>query len=98
MQVAWTRRSKYRLRQILERIAKDQPVNAVRFVGRLIDRGDSVEYQPYRGRIVPEYQDETIREVFEGDYRIIYKIWPERIDILTVRHIAQLLPVEASSL
>jgi len=47
----------YRLRQILEHIAKDQPDNAIRFVSRLIDRGDSVADQPHRGRIVPEYQD-----------------------------------------
>jgi toxin ParE1/3/4 len=98
MKVAWTRRSILRVRQILEHIAKDQPDNAKRFVIQLIERGDSVGGQPRRGRIVPEYQDETIREIFEGDYRIIYKIQSERVDILTVRHGSQILPVEVQSL
>lgn len=95
MKVAWTRRSLYRLRQILEHIAKDQPDNAERFVERLIECGDSAGAHPRRGRIVPEYRDETIREIFEGDYRIIYKILSERVDILTVRHGSRLLPVDA---
>jgi plasmid stabilization system protein ParE len=56
MKVAWTRRSTYRLKQILEHIAKDQPDNAIRFVDRLIERGESLG----GGRIVPEYQDESI--------------------------------------
>lgn len=94
MRVAWTRRSILRLRQILEHIARDQPDNATRFVNQLIKRGDSVGELPHGGRIVPEYQDETIREVFEGVYRIIYKIRSERVDILTVRHGSQVLPVE----
>ncbi|MEA1910934.1 MAG: type II toxin-antitoxin system RelE/ParE family toxin, partial [Spirochaetota bacterium] len=38
----------------------------------------------------PEYHDEFTREVFEGNYRIIYRIVDkERIDILTVVHGAQ---------
>jgi plasmid stabilization system protein ParE len=98
MNVAWTRRSIFRLRQILEHIAKDQPANARRFVDRLIERGDSVGEQPLRGRVVPEYQDDFIREVFEGDYRIIYRIRPERVDILTVRHGAQILPADVQAL
>lgn len=73
MNVAWTRRSIFRLRQILEHIAKDQPENARRFVDRLI-------------------------EVFEGDYRIIYWIGPDRVDILTVRHGAQILPADVQAL
>ena len=98
MEVAWTRRSIYRLEQILEHIAKDQPDDAMRFINRLVERGESVGQQFRRGRVVPEYQDDTIREIFEGDYRIIYKILPERIDILTVRHCSQLLPVEVLNL
>jgi hypothetical protein len=49
MKVAWTRRSLYRLRQILEHIAKDQPDNAEHFVERLIECGDSVGLHPRNG-------------------------------------------------
>lgn len=98
MRVAWTQRAMYRLQQILAYIAQDQPGNAERFVNRLIDRGDSLGEQPRSGRMVPEYRDRTIREVSEGDYRIIYRILPERVDILTVRHGSQLLPIDIQRL
>lgn len=48
--------------------------------------------------MVPEYQDTTIRETLQDDYRIIYKILSERVDILTVRHGSRLLPVDAEQL
>ncbi len=38
------------------------------------------------GRIVPELNVEQIREVIEGQYRIIYYIKPDQIDVLAVIH------------
>jgi plasmid stabilization system protein ParE len=38
------------------------------------------------------YQRDDIREAYEGRYRMIYRVLPDRIDILTVRHGARLLP------
>jgi hypothetical protein len=31
---------------------------------------------PGSGRVVPEYQDEQVRERLEGTYRVIYEIMP----------------------
>jgi plasmid stabilization system protein ParE len=47
---------------------------------------------PCLGAEVPEYADESIREVLFRSYRIIYRILPDRIDVLAVIHGAQLLP------
>jgi plasmid stabilization system protein ParE len=42
------------------------------------------------GRKVPEIQDEKIREILEGNYRIVYRIVSEnQIDILTIHHCAR---------
>lgn len=92
MDVLWTDRARLRLKEIYDYIALDQPGNASHWVGRLIKRGDSIGDQPWAGRRVPEYEDDTIREVFLGDYRIIYEITSSSIHILTVRHGTQLLP------
>ena len=46
---------------------------------------------PQSGRIVPELDYEEIREIIHGNYRIIYQISSENIEILTVRHGRQLL-------
>lgn len=67
MKVIWTPRAQQRLQEIHDYIARDQPDNAVRWVARVLDRGEQIGDQPRSGRIVPEYQREAIREVFAGD-------------------------------
>ena len=69
MDVIWTDRVRFRLKEIYDYIARDQPQNARNWVDQLIKRGDSVGEQSWAGRQVPEYEEETIREVFQGDYR-----------------------------
>lgn len=92
MKARWTDKALFRLQQIHDYIAQDQPGNAQRFVDRLTRRAEAIAQQPRTGRIVPKYQRDDIRETFEGAYRIVYRILPERIDILTVRHSARLMP------
>ena len=70
----WTERALLRLQQIQDYIAEDQPKNAQHWITRLLDRGDSLSDQPHRGRPVPEYSSAKVREVREGDYRIIYRL------------------------
>jgi plasmid stabilization system protein ParE len=41
-------------------------------------------------REVPELRRGTVREVIHGSYRIIYRVEPERVAVLTVRHSRQL--------
>ncbi|MGH9905483.1 MAG: type II toxin-antitoxin system RelE/ParE family toxin [Pyrinomonadaceae bacterium] len=98
MRANWTAKSLQRLQQIHDHIARDQPLSARRFIDRLTRRAETIALQPRAGRIVPEYQSNDIRETFEGAYRIIYRILPDRIDILTVRHSARLLPSRTQSL
>ncbi|MGD8595151.1 MAG: type II toxin-antitoxin system RelE/ParE family toxin [Gammaproteobacteria bacterium] len=38
------------------------------------------------GRHVPEAERQDVRELLYKDYRIIYRIKPEQVDILTVIH------------
>jgi len=42
--------------------------------------------------MVPEYEQESVREVFHHPYRIIYLISDEQIEILSVIHDRRLLP------
>jgi len=80
------------LRQLYLYIAKDQPVNAQRFVDRLAQRAEKIAEQPQAGLRVQKYRRDDVRQVIEGEYRIVYRILPDRIDILTVRHKARLWP------
>ena len=92
MTAHWTVKARHRLQQLHDHIAEDQPENAQRFVDRLTRRADALAEHPLTGRVVEQYQRDDIREVYEGRYRMIYRVLPDRIDILTVRHGARLLP------
>ena len=47
---------------------------------------------PKAGKMVPELQNEYIRQIIRGSYRIIYHVVDEyRIDILTVHRSSRLL-------
>jgi plasmid stabilization system protein ParE len=53
---------------------------------------DSEQHQKM-GRVVPEFKDELIRELFEYSYRIVYRIDNElQVTILRIHHQAQILP------
>ena len=84
MKVIWTNESLNRLTEIESFISKDSPQRAISFVDKLIHRGESLAEQPYKGRIVPEISITEIREVLEKNYRIVYRVAKDRIEILTV--------------
>ena len=43
------------------------------------------------GRIVPEFEDENIRELIVYSYRIIYRVYPKQVTVWAVVHGARLL-------
>lgn len=90
VQVNWTFQAKNDLKGIADYISKDSKLYAKRQVSKIRNRTDILKSLNYSGRIVPEIQNESIREILEGNYRIIYRVVnEERIDILTVHHVAR---------
>lgn len=92
MRVRWTQRAVQDLRAIGDFIAQDQPGAARRWVYRLQERARKAAPIPRAGRRVPELDREDVREVFLGSYRIVYRIYPDFIDILTVFEGHRLFP------
>ena len=90
--VIWTEIAMEDLQLIHEYISKDSKLYADRFVEKLIKRVDQLENFPKSGRVVPEFNSEIIRELIEGNYRIIYKISGQNnIGIIRVHHAARQL-------
>jgi len=98
MKVQWTNRAKSRLHLIYEYIAEDSPKTALKVIDRLTNRSRQLNALPNTGRRVAEYDQDDIRELLERPYRIIYRIKPEQIDILTVMHYRQILPKDIQQL
>jgi plasmid stabilization system protein ParE len=44
------------------------------------------------GHVVPEYNSPSIRQILEGNYRIIHRVRQDRIEVLAVIHGARELP------
>lgn len=84
MKVKWTKEALERLAEIEEFIAHDSAERAEKFINYLIDRGESLSRNPKIGRIVPEILNPSIREIIAKNYRLVYRIRKEEIEILTV--------------
>jgi plasmid stabilization system protein ParE len=92
VKIVWSLLSCERLENIYEFISDKDPVAAQKLINRIFKRIESLTRYPERGRKVPEVNRNEIREVFESEYRIIYKIESKKILILTIRNFKQLLP------
>lgn len=84
MNVSWSDQARVRLDEIWQYIAADNPAAAERWVARLIARAEAAAVMPLAGRVVPELNRPTIREVFERTYRIVYRVDQDQIYVLTV--------------
>jgi toxin ParE1/3/4 len=90
VRIVWTEFAIEDLRLIHDYIARDSKTYADRFIDKLINRADQLEKFPKSGRVVPEFDTETVRELIEGNYRIIYEIKPDYIGIIRIHHAARL--------
>lgn len=75
-------------------VARDSAHYADLLVERIVAAVGRLETFPRSGRVVPEVGDEALREVVYGNYRIVYRVKSEAIEILTVFHGARLLGLQ----
>lgn len=86
--VKWTDHALSQLRHIHTYIAQDSPFYAKRVSETLVLKTLGLDELPRRGRIVPELNDKTVRELSLYSYRIRipYEIKATHIEILAVIH------------
>jgi addiction module RelE/StbE family toxin len=90
-EIRWTPQASDDLEAIAEFISLDSPHYASIFVMDVFNAVDQLEICPDSGRIVPELNEKSIREIILGNYRIVYRIRYAIVEILTVYHSARLL-------
>jgi len=91
VKIVWTQLAIDDLKSIHDYISKESKVYAYRFIEKLIARVQQLEYFPVSGKIVPEFRQKSIRELIEGNYRIVYKVHSDFIGIARVHHASGLL-------
>jgi len=89
--VTWSPTALDDVEAIAEYINRDSPAYTRAVVNKILDTTRMLEAFPNAGRIVPELDDEKIREHFVYSYRIIYRIQNNEVLIIAVVHGRRLL-------
>ena len=87
MRVVWSPLAIERAAEAATYIAKDSSASARRWVDDLFVAATGLSRMPERGRQVPELSRADVRELLFGSYRLVYRVEPRRVAILTVRHL-----------
>jgi len=93
MKIVWSPLAIDRVSEIADYIAQDKPSAAKKWVDTVFSKVEQLKSSPELGRIVPEIENDQIRELLYGNYRIVYRMEKKQISILTVRHGKQILPI-----
>jgi addiction module RelE/StbE family toxin len=87
VQIRWLIEAQNDLKEIYEYISLDSERYAERQIARIVAKTQILKTIVYSGKIVAEIGKAEIRELIEGNYRIIYRIVNENsIDILMIHH------------
>ncbi|MEA2109044.1 MAG: type II toxin-antitoxin system RelE/ParE family toxin [Pseudomonadota bacterium] len=84
--VIWTDGSLRDVEAIAKYIEKDSFYYACSVVTKIIDTTKNLELFPFAGRVVPEENDDSVREHFVYNYRVIYEVRGLVIYVLAVVH------------
>jgi toxin ParE1/3/4 len=85
----WSEKAVEDLEMICEYIAQDSENYARLVAKRIMDVVESIPDYPYSGSIVPEYKNDFVREKIIKNYRIIYRMSNDIVEIITIIHNAR---------
>ncbi|HUT02803.1 MAG TPA: type II toxin-antitoxin system RelE/ParE family toxin [bacterium] len=89
--VRWTAQALDDLDSVCAYIARDSPHYAQMFATDVFEAAEQLARFPRLGRIVPEVARDTVRELIVGNYRLIYRVQQDQVEILTIHHGARRL-------
>ena len=84
--IKWTATSWNDLQDTADFISKDSPYYAASFVREVRDAARSLKQFAERGRVIPEFNIHSIREIFVRNYRLIYQVSNNQVSILAFIH------------
>ena len=84
MRLHWTGKARRDIREIHRRRANYSAASARRLVAGIRTRALVLREYPDIGRMVPEFELREVRELIEGDFRIVYERFPDPVEIIAV--------------
>ena len=88
-EIIWTDPAWDDVENAADYIAQDSTFYAAAFVQEIKEAAASLANFAERGQIVPEFGDESIRELLVRSFRLVYKVAEKQVLILTLVHGAQ---------
>jgi len=93
VKLLWLTSAKDDLKYIYDFIAADSTKYARHQIKKIRERTNVLKNNAYAGKIVREYDSDSIREIVIGHYRIIYRVINEKlIHIILIHHGARRFP------
>ena len=86
MTIEWTEPALRDLESIRDYIRRDSKYYADRFIERIVGAVESLTSFPQVGRVVPEANNPALRELLYANYRIMYRVEPDRVLLIAVVH------------
>jgi toxin ParE1/3/4 len=91
VKIEWSPASIKNLENITEFISQNSPLYAPVFIRKIISSVERLKDFPLSGRIVPEFNANDLREIIFHNYRIIYRLKENLIEIVLVTHGSKLI-------
>jgi toxin ParE1/3/4 len=86
VKVVWSPLAQRRALEAVDAITQDRPQAARAWRDELLARVGALDRFAKRGRMVPEIGRPEYRQVMHYPYRVIYRVDPKQVVILTIRH------------
>ncbi len=93
VRIEWTERSLEDLNELHDYIARDSRNYANLFVKKIYESIQKLKDFPNIGKIVPEVNNPSVREIIFQNYRIVYRNMDNYVEIITVIHGSRLLRI-----
>ena len=91
VKIVLSKTARFDLKEIVDYIKRDSVKYALLEKKKIEEAINKLPKQPLSGRVVPELNNDNLREMIFRNYRIIYEIISEKqINILTIHHHARL--------
>lgn len=89
LKIRWSPRAISNFEDVCNYITKDSEYYAALFAKKVNTIIKGIPQFPRAGRVVPEYGDENLREKIYENYRLVYRLKEEFIEIVAICHAAK---------
>ena len=91
-QLRWSPEAVTDLESIRDFIARDSEHYALLVIQRLVVAVERLAEFPTTGRFVPELTDQSLRELIVGAHRVVYRLNPDAVEVVTIFRTSRLFP------